>query len=251
LIDTLNADTINVQSDERTQTRLAPTPVRPGDANTPGTPRNFEESAQRRVPEIYLGVATVIQGITIGVLGQSVYNYGLVWPPDWMTWTLIISSLMVALIYWLEFVMGYLYLYRLILLTAADHLIVTLVYFAMGVCQIAAYNLVKTPTLWFGAISLLVFIAALYSAYLGRVLRRSRLRQDPLSTQIESEHNKLTLGLSFTFGLLLLCTWLVNRWQFLVYATPLIALLILADLVRDFNKRQQIAGRTDAPDAGE
>lgn len=205
---------------------------------------NFELFARRRTPEIYLGVATVIQGITIGVLGQEIIENELIASGNWISWTMVVSSFIVSVIYWISFVQGYLYLYYIIHLTSWNHLVVTFAYFGMGLCQILAYNLVDEPSMWLRLISVMALVAAIYSFLLIPLVKRHSADYGPLGDQVSRMHRKLAWLFVITTLILFTFSFCVEKFPIVLGLLLLMLLILLFDQARGFRERQLLAHKS-------
>lgn len=206
--------------------------------------RDFSASVQEKIPEIYFGLTTVIQGITLAILGDSIIKFGLSWPINWITWTMIIASFLLAITYWLELVMGYLYLFRVTYLSASNHIIATFFYFGIGLSQIIAFSSIDSPSIWLAAITSMAFLAALHNGFIHKTFNDNETNLAPLSSQIKKDHKKLFWQRLIILIILVgttVTTILYPETSYLVLVPLIGTILTLIDAVRDFKKRQDFA----------
>jgi uncharacterized membrane protein len=118
---------------------------------------------------VYFSLASVIQGITIAVLGERVFDF----LPSMNVFVIItaISSLLISLHFWFGFLMAYFHLFRLVRLNASHHFILSLTYFLIGFSQVLAFQYLDKPKTWMTICVIMVLIVSIYQSFMQKILR--------------------------------------------------------------------------------
>lgn len=100
--------------------------------------------------DVYLALATVIQGLTLTALGDEVVA-ALKNPQAPVTIWFVITgllSLQLSISFWYLFVRDYFFGFRVINLTAQNHAVVASFIFVLGLLQFIAFQFLADPRLW-------------------------------------------------------------------------------------------------------
>ncbi|MBI5354483.1 MAG: hypothetical protein HZB50_17725 [Chloroflexi bacterium] len=118
---------------------------------------------------IYFSLASVIQGITIAVLGEKVFDF----LPSMNIFIVIttISSLLISLHFWFGFLMAYFHLFRLVKLNAFHHFVLSLTYFLIGFSQVLAFQFLNRPKTWMTICVIMLVIVSMYQSFMRRILK--------------------------------------------------------------------------------
>lgn len=110
----------------------------------------LNETKRNYQAEVYLALATVIQAITLTALGNEVV--ALLKNPEqvWSIWVLVtgLLSLQLCISFWYLFVRDYFFGFRVINLTAKNHMVMASFIFILGFLQFIAFQFLTEPRLW-------------------------------------------------------------------------------------------------------
>jgi hypothetical protein len=117
--------------------------------------------------DVYLALATVIQAITLTGLGTEVVSI-LKDPQKPLTiWVMLtgLLSLQFCISFWYLFVRDYFFGYRLINLTAQNHMVAASFIFILGFLQFIAFQFLADPRLWLTLVLAGVWLVLLHAWY--------------------------------------------------------------------------------------
>jgi hypothetical protein len=117
--------------------------------------------------DVYLALATVIQAITLTGLGTEVVSI-LKDPQKPVTiWVILtgLLSLQFCISFWFLFVRDYFFGYRLINLTAQNHMVAASFIFILGFLQFIAFQFLADPRLWLTLVLAGVWLVLLHAWY--------------------------------------------------------------------------------------
>lgn len=112
--------------------------------------QDLHETKRNYQADVYLALATVIQGLTLTALGDEVVA-ALKNPQSPVTIWFIITgllSLQLSISFWYLFVRDYFFGFRVINLTAQNHAVVASFIFVLGFLQFIAFQFLGDPRLW-------------------------------------------------------------------------------------------------------
>jgi hypothetical protein len=178
---------------------------------------------------VHFALATIIQGITIALLGVAFA--GLIqsvnWPQTGFLLLTSLQSLALAISFWYAFVMAYFHLFRVLRMTAVDHLVLSYVYFSIGLMQIVGFQFLENPRVWLTINCVLVITALFYAQFINFMVRREEKqqtqREEPLSGYLSIHAITKTLIVMLVITVILLLFWYVAP----VLNTPLYAFVCL------------------------
>jgi hypothetical protein len=100
--------------------------------------------------EVYLALATVIQAITLTALGNEVVVTLKNPQASISIWIVVtaILSLQLCISFWYLFVRDYFFGFRMINLTAMNHMVIASFIFILGFLQFIAFQFLAEPRLW-------------------------------------------------------------------------------------------------------
>lgn len=111
---------------------------------------DLNETKRNYQAEVYLALATVIQAITLTSLGNEVVALLRNPQTDVSLWTVLtgLLSLQICISFWYLFVRDYFFGYRIINLTAKNHMVIASFIFILGFLQFIAFQFLTDPRLW-------------------------------------------------------------------------------------------------------
>lgn len=131
----------------------------------PAEKRNYQA-------EVYLALATVIQAITLTALGAEAGAALKNLPFPGSIWVLLtgLLSLNLCISFWYIFVRDFFFGFRVVNLTAVNHLVLASVIFLTGLLQYIAFQFLTEPRLWLTLVLLSIAVVLLNTWYASRNL---------------------------------------------------------------------------------
>ncbi len=119
-------------------------------------------NARSLLPDLHLTVASVIQGITIAIIGEEIYRFVVGLRPPYDVYVLTsytfcvfaLASFLVSLLFWTRFVHGGILTYRTF--TYATNV----VFFALAIAQILTFRSIGQPGMWSLWAAITAFLAS-------------------------------------------------------------------------------------------
>lgn len=130
-------------------------------------------NARSLLPDLHLTVASVIQGITIAIIGEEIYRFvvGLRTPYDALTsytfGVFALASFLMSLLFWTRFVHGGILTYRTF--TYATNAL----FFALAIAQILTFRSTGQPGMWSLWAAITAFLASALHRYTSHRLDRA------------------------------------------------------------------------------
>lgn len=156
--------------------------------------------------EVYLALATIIQAITVTALGNElVVTIKNPQFPDFY-WALVtgLLSLLICITVWYLFIRDYFYGYRLVVMTAQNHLVFASAIFLLGFFQFIAFQFLTQPRLWLTLVTVGVLIVFLNSIYMSRAVTFVPKESAKQVVEVEMGSNLFLIMMSIaTIGLIL------------------------------------------------
>jgi hypothetical protein len=172
--------------------------------------RNFQA-------EVYLALATIIQAITVTALGNelviSIKNPQ--YPDLYWGFATGVLSLIICITVWFLFIRDYFYGYRLVIMTAKNHLVFASAIFILGFFQFIAFQFLTQPRLWLTLVIAGVLVVFLNSIYMSRAV-----------TFIPKESAKQVVELEMGSNLFLIMILIASIGLILWYIIPSIDTLL-------------------------
>jgi len=167
--------------------------------------------------EVYLALATIIQAITVTALGNElVVTIKNPQFPD-LYWAFVtgLLSLLICITVWYLFIRDYFYGYRLVVMTAKNHLVFASAIFLLGFFQFIAFQFLTQPRLWLTLVIVGVLIVFLNSIYMSRAV-----------TFVPKESAKEVVEVEMSSNLFLIMMFIATVGLVLWYLVPSIDTLL-------------------------
>jgi hypothetical protein len=168
--------------------------------------KDLPETKRGYQAEVYLALATVIQAITLAALGNEIVAT-LKDPqlPDsiWVIFTGLLS-LQLCISFWYLLVRDFFFGYRVINLTAKNHLVVASSIFILGLLQFIAFQFLADPRLWLTLVLMgmgVVLLNAWYTSHNIEIIDKEGARE---ALQLEPRSNAFIILILIVFGCLIL-----------------------------------------------
>ena len=132
--------------------------------------KNMDNDHRELQADIYFTLATIIQGITVGFLGVTLAE--LIRNPTgidvWLVLLTSLNSLILAVSFWYSFVIAYFFRFRMIKMTAVNHLVFAYFFFGLGLIQIVGFQFLDEPRIWLTINLISVIVTFVYSGFTKR-----------------------------------------------------------------------------------
>lgn len=156
--------------------------------------------------EVYLALATILQAITLTALGNEIGAaiQELVYPEILWVYATGLLSLVLCITFWYIFVRDYFFGYRVVHLTAMNHLMLASAIFSIGFLQFIAFQFLEDPRLWLTLVLLSLGVVFVNSWYISHHITFDR---EDIREAVHYDPGSRSLNLSFLAALVCLVLW--------------------------------------------
>jgi hypothetical protein len=151
--------------------------------------------------EVHFALGAVIQGITVAAMGSQLAAALRDLPIPGAIWVFVtgLQSMLLVIAFWYTFMNNYFFGFRVINLTAWDHLAHAVLYLLLGLLQLTAIHFLESPRLWL-TFYLLLIAATLVGGWITQhvtVVRRKQIEEalnyDPGAGLVLFIHNRVRI----------------------------------------------------------
>jgi hypothetical protein len=197
--------------------------------------------------EVHFALGAVIQGITVAALGSQLAAALRDLPIPGAIWVFVtgLQSMLLVIAFWYTFMNNYFFGFRVINLTAWDHLAHAVLYLLLGLLQLTAIHFLESPRLWL-TFYLLLIATTLVGGWITQhvtVVRRKQIEE-----ALNYDPGATLFLITVLLVLLIVIMWYVvpgidSDWfRFLALSTSGAGLvLFIHNRVRIFQKHLDVA----------
>jgi hypothetical protein len=140
--------------------------------------RELPEVKRGYQADVYLALATVVQAITLTSLGSEVVARLRDPQAPLSAWVVVtgLLSLQICVTFWYLFVRDYFFGFRVISLTATNHIVAATFIFLLGFLQFIAFQFLGEPRLWLTLILAGIVLVLLHGVYTAGSVRIAAVR---------------------------------------------------------------------------
>jgi hypothetical protein len=136
-------------------------------------PKEMTEEKRGYQAEVYLALATVVQGLTLTAVGSEIVTA--IKAPQypgilWVFFTGLLS-LLVCISFWYIFVRDYFFGFRVIHLTAVNHFFLASAIFTIGFLQFIAFQFLGDSQVWLTLVLLSIAVVFINSWYISHSIK--------------------------------------------------------------------------------
>lgn len=205
-----------------------------------------QEAKRGYQAEVYLALATILQAITMTALGNEIAAAikELEYPELLWVFATGLLSLVLCITFWYIFVRDYFFGYRVISLTATNHLMLASAIFSIGFLQFIAFQFLGEPRLWLTLVLLSLGVVFLNSWYISHhiVFDRDDIRQaihyDPGSRLLNIMFLAAVACLVLWYALPAIDTFWFRGFTLVIVGAALV--LLVASSVKVFKKHLEV-----------
>ena len=183
---------------------------------------------------VYFTLGSVIQGITIAILGESVVD--LVGNLQITIILATINSLLIATHFWFAFMMAYYYLFRIIRLNAKQHFWLSSSFFLIGLSQVVAFQFLNNARIWATISFVMLLMISFYLWSMARIIKK-RITDPKILKVFHIEFtsfNRLAYGLTFAILMMLALWYTVPSFNTELYSTIVLSFFMILLLLASF-----------------